>query len=52
MGRHVEAIKLYEDALPIMKEKFPDHIDTLGSIVNLGLSYAALGRHRRGNQAL
>jgi serine/threonine protein kinase len=44
-GRHAEAIKLYEETLPLTKAKLgPDHPDTLRSMNNLALSYLAAGR--------
>jgi tetratricopeptide (TPR) repeat protein len=46
LGRHAEAVKLYEEALPLMKAGLgADHPDTLRGMDNLAISYAALGRH-------
>jgi tetratricopeptide (TPR) repeat protein len=46
LGRHAEAVKLYEEALALTKAKLgADHPDTLRSMDNLAISYAALGRH-------
>ena len=45
LGRHAEAAKLHAETLALRKARLgPDHPDTMGSTVNLGQSYAALGR--------
>jgi len=45
-GRHHEAVKLYEEALPLMKAKLgPAHPDRFTSMDYLAKSYSALGRH-------
>jgi tetratricopeptide (TPR) repeat protein len=46
LGRHADAIKLYEETLVLQKSTLgPDHPDTLRSMMNLANSYYALGRH-------
>ena len=46
LGRHADALKLYEETLALQKAKLgPDHPDTLTSMNNLANSYADLGRH-------
>ena len=45
-GRHVEALKLREETLALMKARLgPDHPDTLNSMSNLADSYNDAGRH-------
>jgi hypothetical protein len=46
LGRHADALKLFEETLALMKSKLgPDHPHTLQSKLNLANSYAVLGRH-------
>jgi tetratricopeptide (TPR) repeat protein len=46
LGRHTEALNLYEETLTLQKAKLgPDHPDTLRSMHGLASSYQALGRH-------
>jgi tetratricopeptide (TPR) repeat protein/tRNA A-37 threonylcarbamoyl transferase component Bud32 len=45
MGRHAEALKLYEETLALQKAKLgPDHPNTLMSMMNLANSYYYLGQ--------
>jgi serine/threonine protein kinase len=45
LGRHAEALKLFEDTLPVLKAKFPDHLNTVNCMYGLAICYGALGRH-------
>jgi tetratricopeptide (TPR) repeat protein len=46
LGRHAEALKLYEETLALKKAKLgADHPDTLMSMSNLAEEYNDLGRH-------
>jgi serine/threonine protein kinase/tetratricopeptide (TPR) repeat protein len=52
LGRNTDAVKLYEEALTVMKVKLPDDPLTLGSMNNLANSYGNLGRHAEGLKLL
>jgi tetratricopeptide (TPR) repeat protein len=45
-GQYGQAIKLYEETLPLMKDKLgPNHPVTLETMHDLARTYSALGRH-------
>jgi len=46
LGRQAEGLQLREKTLALQKVRLgPDHVDTLGSMMNLSSSYADAGRH-------
>jgi serine/threonine protein kinase len=46
LGRHVDALKLNEETLALMRSKLgPQHLKTLMSMNSLALSYSRVGRH-------